>query len=124
MSDIRSGVLEWLFTGQVGASSKAMAAAACGLPSSRSYPSDPDDLNRCLLLLEKVPAVRDRFTSIAELSDVWARLIDRWEVIERSFLDEVGLNWTKSNRAPKTYALMKSVIKEEIGVLRVKLERT
>jgi hypothetical protein len=124
MSDIRSGVLEWLFTGQVGASSKAMAAAACGLPGSRSYPSDPDDLNRCLLLLEKVPAIRDRFAAISDLSDVWARLIDRWEVIEQSFLEEVGLNWTKSNRAPKTYALMKSVIKEEIGVLRVKLERT
>ena len=124
MSDIRSAVLEWLFTGQVGASSKVMAAAACGFPCSRSYPSDPDDLNRCLLLLEKVLAIRERFPAISELSDVWAKLIDRWEVIERSFLDEAGLNWTKSNRAPKTYTLMKSVIKEEIGVLRVKLERT
>jgi hypothetical protein len=99
-----------------------MAAAACGLPSSRSYPSDPDDLNRCLLLLEKVPAIREKFSAISELSDVWARLIDRWEVIERSFLDEVGLNWTKSNRAPQTYALMKKVIGEEIGIVRVKLK--
>jgi len=122
VSDIRSAVLEWLFTGQVGASSKAMAAAACGLPSSRSYPSDPDDLNRCLLLLEKVPAIREKFSAISELSDVWARLIDRWEAIERSFLDEVGLNWTKSNRAPQTYALMKKVIGEEIGIVRVKLK--
>ncbi|MBN7822591.1 hypothetical protein [Bowmanella yangjiangensis] len=117
MSEIQSKVLNWIATGRVGASSKAMAMTACGLPSDRSYPSDPDDLNRCLLLLEAVPEVREHFEKIAALGVVWGRLIGRWPDIEACFLDEVGLNWSKAKSAPKTYALMKEVMGEEPGVV-------
>lgn len=118
MSEIQTKVLNWIATGRVGASSKAMAMAACGLPNDGSYPHDPDDLNRCLLLLEAVPDVRDHFDKIAALGVVWSRLIGRWADIEASFLDEVGLNWNKAQDAPKTYALMREVIGEEPGVVR------
>jgi len=118
MSEIQSKVLSWVATGRVGASSKAMAMAACGLPNDGSYPHDPADLNRCLLLLEAVPEVRDHFDKVEALGVVWGRLIGRWADIESSLLDEVGLNWSKAQEAPKTYALMREVIGEEPGVVR------
>lgn len=118
MSEIQSKVLKWIATGRVGMSSQAMALAACGMPSDGSYPHDPDDLNRCLLLLKAVPEVREHFGEIAKLGPVWGRLIARWNEIESSFLDEVGLNWKKAKSAPKTYALMKEVMGDEPGVVR------
>ncbi|MFG5864575.1 hypothetical protein [Metapseudomonas sp. CR1201] len=118
MSEIQEKVLHWIATGRVGASSKTMALAACGLPNEGDYPHDPDDLNRCLLLLEAVPEVRQHFDKIGALGVVWSRLAARWDEIEQSFLDEVGLNWSKSDNAPKTYRLMREVIGEEPGVVR------
>lgn len=119
MSDIRSSVMEWMATGRVGASSEAMAFAACELPSSGSYPLDPSDLNRCLMLLQAVPAVREHFAKVAALGEVWARLIERWSDLEQSFLEEAGPNWSKATSAPKTYALLKEVIGEESGVIKL-----
>lgn len=118
MSEIQTKALRWIATGRVGASSKAMAMTACGLPSERDYPLDPDDLNRCLLLLQAVPEVRDHFDKIAALSPVWGRLIERWAEIEASFLEEVGLNWCKADNAPKTYKLIKDAIGEDPSVVR------
>lgn len=118
MSDIQSKVLGWVATGRVGASSKAMAMAACDLPNDGSYPHDPADLNRCLLLLKTVPEVRDHFDKIAALGAVWGRLVSRWADIEACFLEEAGPNWSKAQEAPKTYALMREVIGEEPGVVR------
>src|SRR5690606_19342598 len=119
MPEIQTKVLNWIATGRVGASSKAMAMAACGLPNDGSYPSDPADLNRCLLMLEAVPEVRQRFETIAAFGIVWKRLIGRWDEVEASFLNEVGFNWSKGESAPKTYQLMKEVIGEEPGVIRL-----
>ena len=118
MPEIQTKVLSWIATGRVGASSQAMAMAACGLPSDGSYPHDPDDLNRCLLMLEAVPEVRAHFDKIAALGVVWGRLIARWGEIEEALLDEVGRNWSKARSAPKTYQLMKEVIGDEPGVIR------
>ncbi|MCY1295155.1 hypothetical protein D9M69_454140 [compost metagenome] len=119
MSEIQEKVLHWIATGRVGASSKTMALAACGLPNDGDYPHDPDDLNRCLLLLKAVPEVRHHFDKISALGVVWGRLAAHWDEIEQSFLEEVGLNWSKSGNAPKTYRLMRDVIGEEPGVVRL-----
>lgn len=112
LSEIASSqVLDWLANGRVGLSSKTMAMIALGLPAKRiDHPHDPDDLNRCLLLLEAAPGVRDIFPKIAQSSKVWAALIANWNEIELTFLHEVGLNWCKAQSAPKTYALMRRVI--------------
>lgn len=110
MSDIQTKVLNWIASGRVGSSSKAMAMAACSLPSDGSYPHDPDDLNRCLLLmLEAVPEVRQQFAKVAAISRPWANFIENWEKLEAMFLEEVGLNWSKAQSAPKTYEFMKSL---------------
>src|SRR5690606_5657415 len=88
-------VLDWFVNGRVGISSRAMAAAAIGIKNARdtwdNHPHDPDDLNRCLLLLVSVPEIREAFDKVAAISPVWAALIERWSEIEQCFLDEAGL---------------------------------
>lgn len=109
MPEIQSKVLRWIATGRVGASSKAMAMAACDMPTDGAYPSDPADLNRCLLMLEAVPEVRQQFAKVAAISRPWANFIENWGKLEAMFLEEVGLNWSKAQSAPKTYEFMKSL---------------
>ena len=103
-------ILHWFANGRVGSSSKAMALAAAGLQSNDfTHPYDPADFNRCLLLLEQVPEIRERLDRVAAISDTWAALIARWDEVEKCFVEEVGRNWCKANSAPKTYALMKDI---------------
>ena len=114
LNTLNAKIQEWLAHGQVGASSKAMAAAAGCLGEdarSSAYPLDPDDLNRCLLLLEAVPEIRERFDAIATISPTWARLIAKWDQLESSFLKEAGRNWSKGNTgAPKTFAMICEIL--------------
>ena len=107
---MKEKVLNWIMTGSVGRSSKAMAAHLCGAPCDGSYPHDPDDLNRCLMFLESVPEARAEFPRMAEVNKRWSALVARWSEIEASFIAEAGLNWCKGRRAPNTYRLMCEVI--------------
>lgn len=114
-SDAISQALCWLAGPNTGTSSKAMLRCAFDLEppddwSAYGHPHDPDDFNRCLLLVEQVPAVRERFDRIAILSDRWGKLIARWDELRAVFIDEAGWNWSKSHRAPKTYALMREIL--------------
>lgn len=110
-NELQKQILHWLGNGRVGLSSKAMAFAIAGVEiRDHSHPYDPDDLNRCLLFLEHVPEARQYLEEVAKLSSVWAKLVSRWNEIEQTFLNEVGLDWCHGNSAPKTYELMKEVI--------------
>ena len=106
---MKDKILNWFGTGRVGASSKAMALASIGASNDGSHPHDPADFNRCLLLLEQVPEIRNHMEKIAAINDSWAKLVARWDDVEQSFLDEVGFDWSKASSAPKTYKLMKEV---------------
>ena len=106
---MKDKILNWLGTGRVGASSKAMALAVLGIKNDGSHPYDPDDFNRCLLLLKAVPEIRQHMDKVAAMNKTWERLVERWEELELCFLAEVGLDWWKAKSAPKTYALMKSI---------------
>lgn len=108
-TEMKDKILNWFATGRVGASSKAMACAAADMPNDGSHPYDPDDLNRCLLLLEAVPEIRQHMNKIAGINDTWAKLVKRWDEVEQCFIDEVGLNWVKGRKASKTYELMKEI---------------
>jgi hypothetical protein len=107
-------ILEWLANGNTGVSSKAMAFAAVGIANNGSFgncaPSDPSDFNRCLKLVHHVPEINNHFDKIAKLSDKWAILISKWKIVEKSFLDEVGFDWCKADRAPLTYKLMRDIL--------------
>lgn len=104
-------ILEWIATGSVGASSKAMALAACGIRSRADHPHDPSDFNRCLQLLDAVPEIRSHFNQVAALSSVWKRLITEWDELEECFITEAGPNWSKARSAPKTYEALAKVVR-------------
>lgn len=109
------GLMSWLASGRRGISSNSIVQHITGMQTLRDgwrvgIPHDPDDLDRCLQLLEAVPLLRLALPEMATASPLWAALIARWAEIEASHLAEVGLGWTKAKSAPKTYALMRSVI--------------
>ena len=112
MTETQKQVVKWLATGRVGMSSKCMAMwLAFGERAEPYAPADPDDLDRCLKLLDKAPGLRPLIPKMAEVSKEWAALVPRWDEVEASHLAEVGLGWTKARRAPKTFDLMASILR-------------
>jgi len=109
--DVERKILAWLVTGHVGMSSKAMAFKLLGIETDCSHPYDLDDFNRCLLFLEAVPEARDYMDELRPMSKIWDALVSHWGQIESSFLEEVGLDWSKGYRASSTYELMDSIQK-------------
>lgn len=106
-NDIIKKALKWFATGCVGSSSKFMATYLTIGEGDKSYPHDPDDFNRCLLLLNAVPELRSHIHKLKKVSPQWEQLVDNWDALESCFLNEAGLNWSKSGRASITYKAMK-----------------
>jgi hypothetical protein len=86
-----------------------MAAAACGIQGNGQVPADPDDLNRCIRLVNAVPELRERFDAIAASTPQWKVVIEHWDELVELFHSEVGPNWSKGRFAPRTYARMKEL---------------
>lgn len=108
---LREGVLRWLAARDgVGLSSKTIAFTAAGIACEVNHPSDPGDFRRCLLLLEKVPGIRERMHLVASKSEEWKALVARWQEIEDLFRSEVGDIRSTGWRAPKTLALIREII--------------
>ncbi|MBA3589686.1 hypothetical protein [Methylibium sp.] len=111
---IGDNLIAWLANGQRGVSSDTivqhLTSIVCLTDEEPAHPHDPDDLDRCLILLDRVPLLKLQLHGMRTCSPVWDALIDRWDEIEASHLDEVGLGWTKGHRAPRTFALMREVI--------------
>ena len=110
--EITEKIADWFANGHVGASSKAMAVTALGATinaTPAAHPLDPSDFNRCLLLLECVPEIRERFAQIGALSPQWKAVVDHWEELTALFVAEVGWNWSNALSAPKTYQRMKEL---------------
>lgn len=112
MNETQKQVIRWLSAGRFGMSSKCMAMwlAFDEKEAHLCCPLDPADFDRCLKLLQKAPGLRPLIPKMAELSDQWAAIAKSWDKIEASHLDEVGLGWSKAKSAPKTYAIMKSIL--------------
>lgn len=109
---IRRKVLAWHgpnFGGgqDVGLSSEAMAwhLAGMGWPGN-DHPCDPSDLNRCVKLLRAVPELRARLGRMRKVSPIWARLLARWDELERLLAEEIAEG---TGSAPRTYNLMKEL---------------
>lgn len=111
-STVEQRAVAWLRDGWVGMSSRAIHDHMLGLPAKDGYsaPRDPADLNRCLLLLDLIPEWKARMGEMAQHSQ-WVNLAPRWNEVVDSFLDEVGLDWSKGKnlRATRTYDLMKQI---------------
>lgn len=110
--ETQSAVIDWLATGSKGRSSECMAMwlAFGKRANDGAHPHDPDDLDRCLRLLCVATGLRRLLPKMAEVSPYWKALVERWDEIEQSHLDEAGLAWSKGRSAPKTYALMRSIL--------------
>ena len=117
MDETKDAVIEWMANGEVGSSSYAMAfwLAFGKMPKNawHSYPHDPNDFDRCLKLLQRAPALRARLHMMRGVSAQWAAIVDNWDEIEASQLDEIGIGWCKAKRAPKTYAIMQNILSLE-----------
>lgn len=105
--------MTWLAGGDTGLSSESIMYAAFGVMPKHGYrpPSDPADLGRCLRLLRQFPEwPAERWQKpLAKSSFVWRAMINHWEDLKSSMENEVGLDWEKGDKAPKTYDLMKRI---------------
>lgn len=116
--DLPESVARWIASGERGTSSETIVAHLYGLPITGrwgySHPHDPDDLRRCMLLLQASPETFARFQEMRSVSPEWRRLVDCWNDLDRLFREEVGdihNCWGKS--AHKTYAAMRGAINGE-----------
>lgn len=112
---IERRALLWLAGGDSGMSSKAICYHMLGMKSDGSFPLDPSDLGRCLRLLELFPEWKPRMGEMARYSAQWAALVERWDELAEMMADEVGIDWSKGERAPRTYAAMKDAINQARG---------
>ena len=108
-----AAVGRWLAGDDHGLSSRTMAGHLLGGKISKNdvhHPYDPSDLGRCLRLLDKVPEWRARVPEMATLSPAWAALVAHWDQLEALMDAEVGIDWSKGDKAPQTYTLMKQIL--------------
>ncbi|MBU2722930.1 hypothetical protein [Acidithiobacillus ferridurans] len=106
--------VEWLCIGEHGLSSAALFYHTTGfLPktldgwSKKDYsPFDPSDLRRCRLVYDDVALVRERFYVMANVSTMWAWLVEHWDDICRT-MDEECPQWRdRLGTANETYRKM------------------
>lgn len=108
MANIHSpNITRWLEYGHRGLSSESIVSHLTGVPigGRECAPYDPSDFRRCQMLLNQVPELRQELHRMAEVSPEWAALVERWDDID----DLMNAERESGNRAPKTYALMKSL---------------
>ena len=103
-------VIAWLIGDDTGMSSMVICAHMCGVEPTDAYfaPSDPDDLGRCLRLLEKFPDWKPRIHELAKYGPAWEARVNHWDYLAVMMADEVGIDWSKGNVAHRTYDAMKA----------------
>lgn len=119
MDGLSAAAQEWLLAGEHGLSACAIFWRLTGtkppiLRGDRGFahPHDPDDLRRCMLLLEQVPELSGRIGEMRGASRHWDALIPGWETLCGSMAAEIP-NWREPPRgsaAKRTYLAMKAVL--------------
>ena len=105
-----ANLLDWLANGERGISSDTIVQHLTGIKTldrwDQDIPYDPADLRRCRLLLERVPALKDRFAAMASCSAAWERFVEKWEEL-CALMDEECPDWRDGNgSAERTYEMM------------------
>lgn len=100
----------WLASGNRGISSEAIASYLTGINFVSghwfsNHPHDPSDFKRCMDLLEAVPEFRPRLKEMAEVSPIWAELVENWDELEKLYKEEAP-----TGKAPKLYDRMQEII--------------
>lgn len=103
--------LAWLAGRDTGASSKAICLHMLGhrFGEHADYPRDPDDLGRCLRLLDLMPEWKLRLSEMAAYGPVWRGLVEKWDHLAAMMADEVGVDWSKGQSAPLTYEAIRAI---------------
>lgn len=111
--DQKDKILKWFLSGDTGLSSKALASCFLGHDYEDQYfaPRDPSDVGRCLRLIRIVPEIRRCVDILAKKHKIWALVAPHWDAIEKSMIDEVGIDWEKGRSAPITFNLMSKVFR-------------
>ncbi len=101
------GLVAWLASDDTGMSSKAMAHHLFGIAGKdrhRCHPLDPSDFGRCHRFLQAVPEAQDKLHIMANVSDVWAKLVAIWPDLTALYLEELP-----TGTCPKLFAKMKEL---------------
>jgi predicted nucleic acid-binding protein len=108
-----TNLIQWLANGARGISSNTIVEYLTGIEATTyadsSTPSDPADLRRCRLLLERCPELMIEFPRMAEVSDVWAKLVENWAELCAT-MDTESPEWRDCKGvASATYEMMKQL---------------
>jgi hypothetical protein len=115
----------WLAAGEKGISSCVLFRRLSGVTPKQisdtetGHPHDPDDLRRCLLLLDAVPEFQARLPEMANVSPYWAALVPHWDRLTALFESECPrANWENpppGAKAPQTYRAMREILDRVAG---------
>ena len=112
--DLHTKVLDWTYEGETGSSSLTIARTAVTRAAWKpfQFPRDPDDLRRCLLLIQAVPETVDALPILAQASKRWRPLVEAWDQLSQSLKEEWGedLSNPERNHAVNTYRAMRSAL--------------
>ncbi|MCG3884125.1 hypothetical protein I3271_05445 [Photobacterium leiognathi] len=114
MLDIKEKLLTYfVYTEKVGHAERAISAIASGKPVSEKacYERELTALNRFIVLLHSVPELREFIPQMAVINEDWKRVSEHWSVIEKMFIDEAGIGFTKRVSAPQTYHYIQALLR-------------
>ena len=110
----------WLAVGSQGMSSCSIFWKLTGVKPDYiaddrgySHPHDPDDLLRCMRMIDAVPEFKGRIGEMAGCSREWAALAAHWDDLCKTLTDEAP-DWLNPNcrgQAKQTYDKMKAVLR-------------
>lgn len=100
---------EWLRGVDTGTSSLTIAEVLSGRPGlwgsfGPSPPIDPDDLGRCIRLLDLMEGWRERLPEVAAAVPTFGPLVEHWDELEALYREE-----EPTGKAPKCYARMQEL---------------
>lgn len=82
MSDYANRCIDWLLSGDVGASSESIFRIITNKYSRGLYePSDFADFGRCFRLLKLFPEWKNKLHLVANESTIWNRIIKSWDYL-------------------------------------------
>ena len=101
----------WLLNASRGTSSETIFSVLCEEPllpllpkGEYSHPRDPDDFNRCYLLLKAVPQWKSKLNKLKPISSVWENIVNNWGKLTQMLEEQ-----KRTGKPAGMYGFMKSL---------------